>query len=73
MLDLVQLAVDADHLATEARHARCCDALWPCRPCMTLRRNVLARRHVILFPRRTRRPLTRLPLVSMCLEERLAS
>lgn len=72
MLELVEMAVEADRLAEEARNARCCDALRPCRTCMTLRRHVLARRFVIRFPRRTLRAVTRLSLVPVCIEERLA-
>lgn len=73
MLDLVQMAVEADRLADKARNARCCDALRPCRPCMALRRNVIARRLVIAFPRRPLRSVPRLTLVPECLVERLAS
>jgi hypothetical protein len=73
MLDLVQMAVEADRLAEEARNARCCDALRPCRTCMALRRHVLARRLVIALPRRTLRAVPRLTLVPPCLTERLAS
>ncbi|MGZ4505013.1 MAG: hypothetical protein ACXVW3_14060 [Nocardioidaceae bacterium] len=47
MLDLVQLAQDADLLAAQARNRRCCDALRPCRPCRMLRLGVRARRLVI--------------------------
>lgn len=50
MVDLVYLADEADRLAEQARTARCCDALHPCRRCMMLRRAVAARRLVIAFP-----------------------
>ena len=74
MLDLVSLAVEADRLAAEARRARCCDALRPCRTCMALRRNVRARRLVIRFPRRPLRAIAGLSLVPAQLSmERLAS
>ena len=73
MLDLVQMAVDADRLAAEARRARCCDALRPCRTCMARRRHVLARRLVIQFPCRPLRAVTELPLLRSCRMEQLAS
>jgi hypothetical protein len=72
MLDLVQMAVEADRLAEEARNARCCDALRPCRTCMARRRHVLARRLVILCPGRTLRPLHRTAPLAGYLTERVA-
>lgn len=64
MLNLDQLAVDAARLATQARNARCCDALRPCRPCMALRRNVRARRLVLDSPGGPLRPVRSLVPVS---------
>ena len=61
MLDLLSLADEADRLAAQARTARCCDALHPCRRCMMLRRAVAARRLVIAFPRR---PLRLVPALT---------
>lgn len=51
MLDLVQLARDADSLAAQARNRRCCDALRPCRSCTSLRLGVRARRLILRCPR----------------------
>jgi hypothetical protein len=73
MLDLVHLAVEADRLAEEARKARCCDALRPCRTCMARRRHVVARRLVIAFPRRPLRAVAELALAPACAMQRLAS
>lgn len=73
MLDLVQMSAEADSLAVEARNARCCDALRPCHRCTALRRNVIARRLVIRFPRRQLRVVRPLRAASGCLTERLAS
>jgi hypothetical protein len=51
MLDLVQIALDADLLAAQARNRRCCDALRPCPACTSLRLGVRARRIIIRSPR----------------------
>jgi hypothetical protein len=51
MLDLIEVAAEADKLAAEVRSARCCDALSPCYRCSMLRRNVIARRQVVEFPK----------------------
>ena len=52
MLDLAELAIEAERFAEAVRRARCCDALRPCRGCQVLRRHVIARRLVIAHPRR---------------------
>lgn len=66
MLDLVSLADEADRLAEQARRARCCDALHPCRRCMMLRRSVAARRLVIAFPMPSIRLLAGVPRHPCC-------
>jgi hypothetical protein len=64
MLDLAELAIEAERLAETVRRARCCDALMPCRRCQGLRRNVIARRLVIAHPRREVRSLHSVQLVA---------
>ena len=64
MLDLTELAIEAERLAETARRARCCDALKPCRRCQGLRRNVIARRLVIAHPRRAVRTMHSVSLVA---------
>lgn len=61
MLDLAELAVEAERFAETVRRARCCDALRPCRRCQVLRRHVVARRLVIAHPRRPVRLVHGLP------------
>lgn len=51
MLDLTDLASEAELFAAQLRGARCCDALEPCYRCCLLRFNVLARRRVVEVPR----------------------
>ena len=63
MLDLAELAIEAERLAETVRRARCCDALRPCRRCRLLRRGVVARRLVIAHPRRPVRVVHGLPPV----------
>lgn len=50
MLDLTDLETEAEALAAQLRHARCCDALLPCYRCSLLKFNVLARRRVVQVP-----------------------
>jgi hypothetical protein len=59
MLDLTDLATEAEQLAAQLRGARCCDALMPCYRCSLLKFNVLARRRVVEVPRAAEGPLTR--------------
>ena len=73
MLDLIEFALEADRFARQARNARCCDALRPCRACADLRLKVRARRLVVRCPRGLRRPVTRISLAPRYLTERLAS
>jgi hypothetical protein len=55
MLDLWDLAFEAEMLAQKLRAARCCDALAPCYRCSLLKYNVLARRRVVEIPGPTTR------------------
>lgn len=50
-LKLVHLVAEADQLASQARDARCCDALDPCPSCLQLRKAVAARRSIARIPR----------------------
>jgi hypothetical protein len=50
MLHLVHLIAEADQLAAQARDARCCDALDPCKSCLRLRQAVVARRYLLRIP-----------------------
>jgi hypothetical protein len=50
MLDLTDLATEAEQLAAQLRRARCCDALMPCYRCSLQKLNVLARRRVVEVP-----------------------
>ncbi len=59
MLDLSDLAFEAESLAAQLRGARCCDALIPCYRCSLLKFNVLARRRVIEVPKSPVRPKSR--------------
>ncbi len=75
MLELLDLALEADRLAMQARNARCCDALEPCQRCQMLRQKVRARRLVVRCPRRLARPVTRVSAepAAPWLAEQLAS
>jgi hypothetical protein len=69
MLDLTDLAREAERFAAQLRGARCCDALLPCYRCSLLKFNVLARRRVVEVPEPqprvpTRRTLSQVPLVA---------
>lgn len=53
MLDLnvlAELTDEADMFVAFARSARCCDALEPCHGCAVLRRDIAARRRVVIVP-----------------------
>jgi hypothetical protein len=65
MLDLSDLASEAESLAAQLRGARCCDALLPCYRCSLLKFNVLARRRVIEIPKSAVRPKSRTGVLSL--------
>jgi len=70
MLDLWDLACEAEMLAQKLRAARCCDALAPCYRCSLLKYNVLARRRVVEIPGPTSRMGSSRPVGPLALAAR---